>query len=156
MKREFETALIARRAEIRARWQEMLFVEPVTSPLAHPRTLSFLLDQTLDRVFVELRRGGRGSAATRPECACGRNPFLAYFRAGNQALLEALVLVLAATPGLDAAERDAAFADLQGAIDRIASEEIATFGSLCKHRESVTPADADHGPGAICSAHQAQ
>lgn len=134
MKIDLENALRARRAQIRARWQEILFVEPVNTPLGNPSTLVFLLDETLDAVFAALHRGPFTRPVIAPECACGRNPFLSYFRSGTQALFEALVLIQAEIPNLDPAERDTSFVELRCVINRLARQEIDGFGSLCKLR----------------------
>ncbi len=141
MNPDFETALRKRQPDICARWREMLFVEPVNTPLANPAALSFLIDESLAAVFSALHRADATRPVTVPGCACGRNPYLAYFVAGRQALLEALVLVLAEARTVDAQERDAAFDELTTAINRVARQEIATFGSLCAHPDS-------HGHGA--------
>lgn len=133
MKSEFERALRERRAQIRTRWREILFVEPVTTPLADPRALEFLLDDTLNQLFAMLGRENGAKAEPWPVCACGRNPFLAYFRAGRQALLEALVMVVATAPDRSAEERDAAFAELEAAIRHVARDEIEGFRGLCTH-----------------------
>jgi hypothetical protein len=135
MKLELENALRARREQIRARWLEILFVEPVNTPLANPSTLVFLLNETLDALFTALRRGNFTQTVGAPVCACGRNPFLSYFRAGTQALFEALVLIQAEIPKLDPAERDASFLELRNVINGIARREIDGFGSLCNHRD---------------------
>jgi hypothetical protein len=126
--------MLHRRAEIRARWIELLFMEPVSSPLANPKTMIFMIDGTLDEIFGAIQRGETPQAVTMPECVCGQNPYLAYFRAGIQALHEALVLIQAGEPGLKAVDRDAAFAELNTIIRRIARHEIATFAALCQHR----------------------
>lgn len=131
--------LAERRLEIRARWMELLFVEPVTSPLANPHTMIFMLDRTLDDVFAALRRGLSPQRIALPECPCGHNPYLAYFRAGTQALHETLILIQAGNPRLDPAERDASFAELDSIIRRIARREIEAFASLCQHREAKEP-----------------
>jgi hypothetical protein len=95
---DFLRALIASRRDIHARWEVLLRIERVNTPLANPDTLVFLITSTLDEVFAALRVGEdarRPPAAGeigRPDCACGRNPFLAYFAAGEQALAEGLVL----------------------------------------------------------------
>lgn len=135
MKPELANALRARRAQIRARWLEILLVEPVTTPLGHPGALVFLLDETLESVFAALGRGHSTRRVLAPMCACGRNPFLSYFRAGTQALFEALVQVQAGTSILDPGQRTAAFGELSQVINKIAKEEIETFGSLCGHRD---------------------
>lgn len=122
---------------------ELLFVEPVNSPLANPRTMIFMLDGTIDAVFAALRRGQAPQRFELPECPCGHNPYLAYFRAGTQALHEALILLQAGDSKLVPAERDAAFAELDSIIRRIARREIEAFSSLCQHREREEPlADA--------------
>lgn len=132
-------SLHQRRVEIRARWMELLFVEPVNSPLANPHTMIFMLDRTLDEVLAALRRGQSPQRVALPECPCGHNPYLAYFRAGTQALHEALVLLQAGDPNWEPAERDAAFAELDSVIRRIARREIEFFASLCQHREREEP-----------------
>jgi len=146
MKPDFENALRARRGQIRARWLEILFVEPVTTPLGHPSTLVFLLDETLDAVFAALHRGHFTRPVIAPECACGRNPFLSYFRAGTQALFEALVLIQAEISNLDPGERDTAFMELRSVINRLARQEIDGFGSLCKHRDRPPSEESEDPP----------
>lgn len=143
MQKNVEQALRARRPQIRARWLELLFVEPVNTPLANPRSLIFLLDETIDAVFAALRRGASNRRVPVPDCPCGRNPYLSYFRAGRQALLEALVLLQAETAALDPDERDNAVATLNAALGRVAAEAIEGFGSLCQHR-AFGSAGCDH------------
>lgn len=133
MQTDLAQALRARRPQIRARWLELLFVEPVNTPLANPRSLIFLLDETIDAVLASLRRSS-GRRAPAAECPCGRNPYLSYFRAGRQAMFEALVLLQSEEPALDPRQRDQAVADLSGALGRVAAEMIEAFGSLCLHR----------------------
>lgn len=135
MRESLLLALLDRRVAIRARWMELLFLEPCDSPLANPRTMTFMLDGTLDDIFAALRRGEAPRRVAVPDCPCGHNPYLAYFRAGTQALHEALVLLQAEEPRLNPAERDAAFAALDGALRRVARREIETFAALCQHRE---------------------
>lgn len=148
MKPDFDNALHAHRTQIRARWSEILLIEPVNTPLANPHTLVFLIDHTLDTVFAALRRGTIRRPVIAPVCACGRNPFLSYFRAGTQALFEALVLIQAEVPTLDPAERDASFMELRVAINWIAWEEIDVFGSLCRHRDRTSHEMPKDPPGA--------
>lgn len=143
MQKHVEQALRERRPQIRARWLELLFVEPVNTPLANPRSLIFLLDETLDAVFAALRRASLNRGVPVPDCPCGRNPYLSYFRAGRQAMLESLVLLQAATPALDPDDRDAAVTELNAALARVAYEAIEGFGSLCQHR-AFGPAGCDH------------
>ena len=136
--------------EIRKRWEALLHAEPVSTPLGHPDTLTHLIDWTLEEVFrgfAELsgrRKPSRRAAAAeaRPQCPCGRNPLLAYFAAGEQALREALILAQAATPGLDPLERDASLHELDLVLHQIARREIEAFCGVCQHRHDVPPGHA--------------
>ncbi len=150
-----EQALLRHRTEIRVRWIELLLVEPVTSPLANPITKVFLIAGTLDQVFDAIRRGEPPRPVVLPECPCGNNPHLAYFRAGTQALHEALILVQTEEAELDPGERDSAFAELDSIIRRRARREIEDFCSFCEHRERPAPTRATgirpmgDAPGAV-------
>uniref|UniRef100_UPI0039C9BDA3 hypothetical protein n=1 Tax=Horticoccus sp. 23ND18S-11 TaxID=3391832 RepID=UPI0039C9BDA3 len=123
----------------------MLRAEPVNSPLGHPDALVHLIDWTLDELFLALtnplarhRAGGtRFAHEEKPACPCGRNPLLAYFVAGEQAMLEALVLAQAATPGLEPLERDASFNELNLVIQQIARREIEAFCGICQFRHAL-------------------
>ena len=87
-------ALRMRQPEIRACWTELLRVEPVNTPLAHPEALAHLIDWTITEIFRSLATGGhvrrlvRDHTGTphRSRCPCGRNPLLSYFDAASQAL----------------------------------------------------------------------
>jgi hypothetical protein len=86
MKSDLAKDLFGQRDKIRARWLEILMADSVATPLANPLTLRYLMDDTLEAVCATLRQlDGRGTLDA-PVCACGRNPYLAYFRAGTQAL----------------------------------------------------------------------
>jgi hypothetical protein len=117
-------------------------VEPVATPLGHPDALAHLIDWTLDEVFRGLaalpgRRRPPRRAMEWPECGCGRNPLLAHFAAGEQALREALVLAQAALPGLDPVERDASMQDLDLVVHAIARREIEAFCGVCQYRNEA-------------------
>lgn len=139
--------LEAQRRKIHGRWETLLRTERVNTPLAYPDSLVHLIEWTLDEVMAALRampprrRGDRHHAhgAARPECPCGRNPLLAFFLAGEQALLEALVLEQAARISIDPVERDAALAELYQAIRTIARREVGAFCSVCQHRNDPRP-----------------
>lgn len=148
MQESLLNSLCAQRSAIHARWDVLLRTERVTSPLAYPDALVHLIEWALDQIFAGLRdpatrrkadhAGGR--AAPRPECPCGRNPLLAFFLAGEQALLEALVLEQAAHLPVDPNERDRALNQLYYVIRAIARREVDAFCSVCLHR-------SDHGNG---------
>jgi hypothetical protein len=144
MQDDFIRALRGRRTEIRARWEALLRIERVNTPLANPDALVFMIDWTCDEIFAALdnsqarKRLGRGiDARSRAECPCGRNPLLIYFGAGEQALEEALVLEQASRPGLDPAERDAEFDELQITLREISRREIESFCAVCQYRASA-------------------
>lgn len=125
-------ALSRRRAQIRDRWESFLRIEPVASPLANPDTLVFGIDGALKEIFAHLRKGVDEPPGSPRECACGRNPLHAFFVAGEQALLESLVLAQAEYPGLSPETRDRDFAELRHAIRHVAHREMDTFASLCQ------------------------
>jgi len=145
MQESFVAALGTRRPQIRERWEALLRIERVNTPLANPNALVFMIDWTLDEVFAALRnphgrrRTARSAdvAAARAECPCGRNPLLAYFAAGEQALHEALVLMQAELPALDPVERDAAFAALTLTVREISRREIESFCAVCQYRQGA-------------------
>src|SRR5258707_15033076 len=99
MQEELVRALRTRRTETRTRWEALLRIDRINTPLANPDALVFMIDWTLDELFGSLLRpqSRRRSSqvectAARAACPCGRNPLLTYFAAGEQALEEALIL----------------------------------------------------------------
>lgn len=145
MQAELLEALRSRHDEIRARWAELLRVEPVTTPLACPEALTHLIDWTLAEIFRGLTSGTlrrRPPSPTgshdRPDCPCGRNPLLAYFSAAERVMQEALVLVQAGLPHLDPIERDTALEELNLVLRNVARREIEAFCGVCQHRFEAT------------------
>lgn len=139
MQSELLSALRARHLEIRSRWAELLRVEPVNTPLAHPEALAHLIDWTLEEIFHELatataRWHADSAGERRVECPCGRNPLLAYFSSAGQVLQEALILLQASMPTLDPLERDAALSELKLVLRSVANREIEAFCGVCQHR----------------------
>lgn len=135
------TELLRRRSAIRSRWDILLRTEPVTSPLAHPDSLVHLIDSTLDEIFSVLISSKRppARAAVHPvsSCACGRNPLLAYFAAGRQAVREGLVLSQAALAPFDPAQRDSSLCELEDVLDDISGREIEAFCGVCQFRSPI-------------------
>jgi hypothetical protein len=98
-----------------------------------------MIDWTLDECFATLRPPGHRKNAVAPgaikvDCPCGRNPLLAYFSAGEQAIEEALILEQARASALDPIQRDDAFAELKHTVREIAKREIEAFCSVCQFR----------------------
>jgi len=140
MQDELVRALRARRAEIHTRWEALLRIEKVTTPLANPDALVFMIDWTLDECFSSLRPANgehraEPGAVAKPDCPCRRNPLLAYFAAGEQAIEEALILEQARASTVDPAQRDAAFTELKLTVRDIARREIEAFCSVCQYRD---------------------
>ena len=125
-----------RAAELARRWEALLRTEKVTSPLANPDALLFLIPTMIERVLATLAEPSLRTAtlmeaqrfSTR-DCACGSNPYIAFFVAGEQALMEALVL--AQTPASDREHRQEEVAELFGVTRRIALGEIEAFCAVC-------------------------
>jgi hypothetical protein len=147
MQENLVNALRTHRPQIRDSWAALLRAEPVATPLGHPDALVHLLDWTLDEIFRDLstvparRRTGRkiSDIDWRPDCPCGRNPLLAYFAAGEQAMREALVLIQAAMPCLDPSERDISLEELNAVLHHIARREIEAFCGVCQYRNHTVP-----------------
>lgn len=143
MREDLVRALRSQLPQIRERWEALLHAEPVNTPLAYPDALVHLLDWTLEQIFVGLatlssrKRPGRRPTCPdyQHDCACGRNPLLTYFAAGDQAMREALVLAQAAAPVLDPLERDASLEELDFVFRHIARREIDAFCGVCQYRD---------------------
>lgn len=144
-------ALEAQRPAIHGRWEALLRVEPVNTPLGQPEALKHMIDYTLNTLFSALhaslakRRATKSTvscSAERSHCPCGRNPLLAYFIAGEQAVLETLILVQAALP--DCSEsRATAVLELKQVIASVAHREIETFCAVCQYRDHPEPVRND-------------
>jgi hypothetical protein len=138
------SALRSRRPQIRVRWEELLRIERASTPLANPDSLVHLLDWTLDEFFQALHCLPARRRSVRPvsaeDCPCGRNPLLAYFTAGEQALRESLVLAQAETKDLSPHARDSALDELDLAFRAIARHEVESFCGVCQYRKEGTVA----------------
>jgi len=140
MQEAFIRALRSRRAQIRARWETFLRIEKVNTPLANPDTLVYLFDQTLDEVFAALHDTPVPRHPAPPAGPCEKNPLCAYFVAGEQALLEALILAQAGTHNLDPKERDADVAHLKHVMHRIARRDIGSLEGVLVAAKSTAVA----------------
>ena len=129
------------RPTILERWEVLLRAEPVSSPLANPDSLVYLMGWTLDRFFTALRgplsrrRIGRGNNRAsfneeRDTCACKMNPLLAYFATAELALIQA------ALPILQPCERESELSTIRLALQVVAKREIGTFCAVCQRRHT--------------------
>ncbi|HVU35563.1 MAG TPA: hypothetical protein VHE61_19140 [Opitutaceae bacterium] len=138
MSREFLNAIAAHRAEIEHHWRTLLRIEPVTSPLANPETLRYLIPRTLTEILDRAAKINRKvvtleqARAPVPACTCGNNPYRAYFRAAELAITEAGVLVQARLR--PSVQQAADLAELVYAVRSLARAEIDTFCGACTHR----------------------
>lgn len=120
------------RSSWKREWETLLRAEPTLSPLGHPDTLVFLMDETISTVLRTLRSrplppapADRRSLRTplQRHCACGLNPLLNYYATGEVALRAV------AAPALGAALEEA----LAG-YHRLAQREIDTLCAVCRLR----------------------
>ena len=156
MQESLVSALRAQRLVLRGRWEALLRVEPVDTPLGNPDALVHLIDWTLDEVFKALTNPLARHRTTRTRlmgeepshCPCGRNPLRCYFAAGEQALQEALVLAQAEVVNLDPLERDASLDELNLVLRHIARREIEAFCGVCLHRDVPRATECHAGSGA--------
>jgi len=130
------------RPTILERWEKLLRAEPVTSPLANPDALVYLMNWTLDRFFQALRgplsrrritlrdRNKPSNDLGSELCACRMNPLLAYFATAESALIQA------ALPVLQPRERESMLSAIRLALQVVAKREIDTFCAVCQRRHT--------------------
>jgi hypothetical protein len=125
------------RPQIRMRWEVLLRIERLHTPLANPDTLVYMFDQTLDSILAELPGKPRRSAGPKPTCQFENNPMRVYFTALEQALLEALVHAQSAQPKPEpgqhsqaVSKRTAAAMELSATVRRIARREIKAYDEI--------------------------
>lgn len=133
------------RPTILERWEVLLRAEPITSPLANPDSLVYLMNWTLDRFLAVLRgplarrriseRGSNKLAYIEESklCACKMNPLLAYFATAEQALVQTLL------PTLEPREREGVLSSVRLAMQAVAKREIDTFCAVCQRRHDEHP-----------------
>jgi hypothetical protein len=138
----FLRALQTQRPQLRRRWEELLRAERVTSGMANPDSLIYLMDWTLEQLMNELRQShyrrhltDNGRPSERQRCVCGMNPLLAYFSAAEQAVIEILFLDSGELSQLSSLERSASLEDLKSALHEVARRDIESFCAVCQSRE---------------------
>lgn len=137
-----------RRDRIHVQWGALLRAEPVVTPLGHPDALVHLIDWSLDEILATLANplppqlNDEVGCCPPVNCSCGRNPLLAYFEAGRQALQEALVLAQAASAPLNPDERDSSMQQLVQVVRQLARREMEAFCAICQLRQTA-PAEAE-------------
>ncbi|MGA3008253.1 MAG: hypothetical protein ABSE59_10220 [Opitutaceae bacterium] len=140
MKRAFVDALEIRRSVIKHQWEAALRRVPVPTPLANPDTLIFMMDATLNKLFALARsRSIHQWISKHPltgygvgrNCRCGLNPFVAYFLAGESALVS---ISRAIRPHHGLTENDILIseAELLFALRVLGHREINAFCEVCR------------------------
>lgn len=141
---DFCQALRDRRQEVKGTWERLLLGEKAVTPLGDPRALVHLLDATLGEFYANVEAcpvpPAPGRAGAPPACACGRNPFLAYFAAGSQAVRESVIFLQATGIGAAPGSRVAILAAVDAALRKIQDREMVSFCSLCQFRFPGRPA----------------
>ncbi len=103
---------------------------PVVSALARPDTLMFGVDGVLDEVFARLRR----PPAKRPirrwvDHFCSRNPLRAFYAAGEQALMEMIVVAQTSRSRSLPRQRTSALEEVRQAIRSVARRDLEGLAS---------------------------
>jgi hypothetical protein len=129
--------LLQHEMEILRNWQRLLRLEPVVSPLAWPVCFEHLMPVTLAALRTQLGRRLDSPAAEAAETwpppeVCQGNPYLAYYRSGEAAVL--------AVFGGETATEVKCHDQVQSAWRTLAQEDIHAFGALCR-RATDRPED---------------
>lgn len=89
------TQLESLRPAIKREWGALLRAEPTLSPLGHPDTLTYLMDETITQVIKTIHHQTLKSwiqrspvllAPLQRHCHCGMNPLLNYYATGELAM----------------------------------------------------------------------
>lgn len=141
MRRQFLRQLLRLRPIVKTCWEVLLRDEPPSSALGNPDTLVFMMDGTLDAFYAALHsRMPQRWLALHPflcgklneTCPCGRNPLLAYYLSGEQAVLAIAAQALDKATAMPAAEQERLLAEVQVAFHYLAQRELQTFCDLCR------------------------
>lgn len=137
-------SVLRRRAPgIRHCWEKLIRTWPAENPQADPDVLACMIPASIEEILAELGKRYRRTpipllaarAIPRPRFSCGLNPYVNYFKAGERALLEALVL---AQYELNSDEhRDAELAEFYCCVRKLALRETRGFCTACNYRGRV-------------------
>jgi hypothetical protein len=142
MKQGYLEALDGNRAEIKRKWELLLRAAPTTTPLGHPDTLVFLMDESLEQLFSLFRSQSahrwffRHSPSTRPggmTCHCRLNPLINYFIAGQAALAFVAQTVPRSQHHLDDLTATSCVDELMLTFGFLADREIHSFCEACQY-----------------------
>ena len=130
--------LRARSDAIRERWQDLLLIKSADSPLPDAEMPTWLISRSIEQILAQHdmlvlgRERVADMTALSRRCRCRKNPYIAYFNAGEQAFLDELVALQSMFPvdGRDLID----FAAVIEAIQRVAVIEIGGFCDACCQR----------------------
>ncbi len=130
-------ALRSRAGQIHGRWEMLLDLETSRTPAANAGALAFWIPRAMEHVFqaLETAESGLPGITMLPQygCACGRNPYLAFYRAGEKAFVEAVVDAVYECR-VDG-RREAAIIAIRCAIASMALRDVEGYCSVCIRRD---------------------
>ena len=125
----------AHRSALKREWEALLRTEPTLSPLGNPDTLVYMMDETLDRLFSDLRQHApvpdqqSQRSPLQRRCSCGLNPLLNYYATGELAVHAA-----------SSKHFGAATEEMVAVFHHLAEREIDMLCSVCCYRDHPTHA----------------
>lgn len=123
------------------RWEFLLRAEAASSPLANPEILVYKIPETYDEVLnrMALSTGPSLVRMPEPDCACGLNPFIVFFSAGQRAMEEAMLRAIHTVPHLSIADQSHAMTELHQILGKLRAKEIEILCSVCllRHEEPL-------------------
>ena len=160
MKQGYLEALDGHSAEIKRKWEILLRAAPATTPLGHPDSLVFLMDESLQQLFALFRNKSshqwlsRRTPSARPlgmTCHCRMNPFINYFIAGQAALAFVAQTVPRSEHHLDDLAFTSCVDELLLNFGALADREIRAFCDVCRYAPAnVIQANSAVAKRALC------
>jgi len=136
MLEKLTSAIRSQRASLCARWESLLRAESPNTPLANPEILVFKIPEACGEILdrMALPSGEAREETSEPYCACGLNPLLGFFAAGEQAMEEAMLRAIHTVPHMTMADQSHAMGELHQILRALKGKEIAMLCSVCQLR----------------------
>lgn len=159
MKQGYLEALDGHRAEIKRKWEVLLRAAPATTPLGHPDTLVFLMDESLQQLFLLCRsRSAHGWLSRRSlatvgagmTCHCRLHPLINYFIAGQAALAFVAQTVPRSQHHLDDLAATSCVDELLMIFRFLADREVRTFCEVCRYSASNSRTAGNAAARLVC------
>ena len=137
------SGLRTRSRAIHDRWERLLHADYVTNPVTAPGPLVAMIPSTMESIFAELARGApenvlpltAARALAWPRFICGYNPYINFFKFGERAMLETLVLVQNELNRGD--QREVERAAFFSVVRALAAQQARGYCSDCEYRGSI-------------------